>query len=192
MAEHVRMRRVCAGMLGTNCYVLSVEGRDDCVVIDPGAEPERIREAMEGRRPAAVLLTHGHFDHIAALDGVMEQTTALVMHEGDAAMLQSPELNASWLIDDAVVCQSRPTRLVTDGDSVCFAGIDLKVLHTPGHTPGGVCYECGRMLFTGDTMFSEGYGRYDLPGGDGRQLMNSLKRLYPMRDSHEIYGGHGS
>ncbi len=190
--DKLRVKHVCVGLLGTNCYILHLDGRDDCLIIDPGAEPERIRKALEGRTLAAILLTHGHFDHIGALDGLMSKGTELVMHPADAPMLSSPELNACGLICRTVICRSRPTRLVQDGDTVLYAGIALKVLHTPGHTPGGVCYECGNYLFTGDTLFTRGYGRCDLPGGSEMQLMDSLRRLSPLQNDHIIFGGHGT
>ncbi len=190
--DNLRIKRVCVGLLGTNCYVLHLDGRQDCLIIDPGAEPERIRQALEGRTLAAILLTHGHFDHIGALDDLMSEGTELAMHAADAPMLSSPEFNACELIGRTVICRSRPTRLVQDGDTLLYAGIALKVLHTPGHTPGGVCYECGNHIFTGDTLFTQGYGRCDLPGGSEMQLMRSLRRLSPLQNDHTIYGGHGA
>lgn len=188
--ETLHIRRVTVGLLATNCWVLHQEERPDCVVIDPGAEPERIRQAMEGRRLAAVLLTHGHFDHIGAVDALMEQDTELVVHALDEPMLHDPQLNVSWMVDARITCR-RATRTVEEGEQLCYAGMTFRVLHTPGHTPGGVCYACGEHLFTGDTLFAQGYGRYDLPGGDEAVLMASLRRLMPLRQAHKIYGGHG-
>ena len=188
--QTVQMKRVTVGLLSTNCYLLWREDREDCVVIDPGADAEKIRAAMAGRSLAAILLTHGHFDHIGAVDALMGPGTELVVHTQDEPMLHSPELNVSWMIDQHITCR-RATRTVEEGDLLVYAGMAFRVLHTPGHTPGGVCYERGGLLFTGDTMFDEGWGRTDLPGGSEAALMASLRRLMPLRDTHEILGGHG-
>ncbi len=184
------LRCVPVGPLGANCYLLYREERDDCVVIDPGAEAARIRAALAGRKVAAILLTHGHFDHIGAVDALMEQDTALVIHEADAPMLRDPSLNACDLLGEVITCREA-TRLVHEGDVLDYAGLTITVLHTPGHTPGGVCYQCGEHLFTGDTLFAQGYGRYDLPGGSWAALRKSLRRLEELRQTLTIHGGHG-
>ena len=183
------IRVLSVGLLGTCCYVLSLPGREDCVVIDPGAEPETIRRAAEGRAIAAILLTHGHFDHIGAVADLMTPDTALVIHELDAPMLGDPERNASWLIGQRITAPEA-TRLVYEGDEITYAGIVFTVLHTPGHTPGGVCYRAGNALFSGDTRFRAGYGRTDLPGGSMADLRRSLARLAPLLDECALYPGH--
>ena len=177
------------GELATRCYVLWLDGRDDCLLIDPGAEAERVRTACGGKRIAAILLTHGHFDHIGAVGALMEKDTMLAVHRLDAPLLQDPQANVSWMLGRSVTAPA-PTRLLEEGDAVEAAGMTLQVLHTPGHTPGGVCYELGENLFTGDTMFDRGYGRTDLPGGDEDALIRSLRRLMPLRRSHRIFAGH--
>ena len=177
------------GELATRCYVLWLEGRDDCLVIDPGAEAETIRRACGGKRIAAILLTHGHFDHIGAVRELMAADTVLAVHRLDAPLLSDPQANVSWMLGRSVTAPA-PTRLLEEGDEVEAAGMTLRVLHTPGHTPGGVCYELGENLFTGDTMFDRGYGRTDLPGCDEDALSRSLRRLMPLRRSHRIFAGH--
>ena len=177
------------GELATRCYVLWLEGRDDCLVIDPGAEAETIRRACGGKRIAAILLTHGHFDHIGAVRELMAADTVLAVHRLDAPLLSDPQANVSWMLGRSVTAPA-PTRLLEEGDEVEAAGMTLQVLHTPGHTPGGVCYKLGENLFTGDTMFDRGYGRTDLPGGDEDALSRSLRRLMPLRRSHRIFAGH--
>lgn len=183
------IRQLSVGLLGTCCYILSLPGREDCVVIDPGAEPERVRQAANGRRIAAILLTHGHFDHIGGVAGLMEPDTALVIHELDAPMLGDPERNASWLIGQRVTAPEA-THVVHDGDEITYASIAFTVLHTPGHTPGSVCYRVGNALFSGDTRFHSGFGRTDLPGGSMRELRRSLARLAPLLDEVTLYPGH--
>ena len=177
------------GELATRCYVLWLEGRDDCLVIDPGAEAETIRRACGGKRIAAILLTHGHFDHIGAVRELMAEDTVLAVHRLDAPLLSDPQANVSWMLGRSVTAPA-PTRLLEEGDEVEAAGMTLQVLHTPGHTPGGVCYALGENLFTGDTMFDRGYGRTDLPGGDEAALIRSLRRLTPLRRTCRIFAGH--
>ena len=178
------------GMLGTCCYILWQDERQDCVVIDPGADAASIRKACGGRRIAAILLTHGHFDHIGAVADLLEQDTQLVIHRDDAAILGDPQTNVSWMIGRAITCPSA-NLLVEEGDPVEAAGMAFRVLHTPGHTPGSVCYHIGEHLFTGDTLFDGGYGRTDLPGGSAAELASSLHRLYPLAHCNTIYPGHG-
>ena len=177
------------GELATRCYVLWLDGWDDCLVIDPGAEAETIRRACENRRIAAILLTHGHFDHIGAARGLMAEDTVLAVHRLDAPLLSDPQANVSWMLGRSVTAPT-PTRLLEEGDAVEIAGMTLQVLHTPGHIPGGVCYKLGENLFTGDTMFDRGYGRTDLPGGDEAALIRSLRRLTPLRRTCRIFAGH--
>ena len=183
------VRLLSVGLLGTCCYMLTMPERKDCVVIDPGAEAERIRQAAKGRTIAAILLTHGHFDHIAGVRELMDADTALVVHEDDAPMLTSPKLNASWLINRAITAPDA-THLVHEGDEITYAGITFKVLHTPGHTPGSACYQTGNCLFSGDTRFRNGYGRTDLPGGSMAALRQSLTRLAPLVEQLTLYPGH--
>lgn len=179
------------GLLSTCCYILWQDDRTDCIVIDPGAEAESIRTACGGRRIAAILLTHGHFDHMGAAEALLGEGAALVIHRDDADMLSDPQKNVSWMIGQRVICPPA-TRLVQEGDTLDYAGITLQVLHTPGHTPGSVCYEVGDHLFTGDTLFDYGFGRTDLPGGSAAAMRASLQRVMPMADSHSVYPGHGS
>ena len=183
------IRPLSVGLLGTCCYILSLPGREDCVVVDPGAEPERVRKAADGRRIAAMLLTHGHFDHIGGVGGLMGEDTELVIHELDAPMLGDPEQNAAWLIGQRVTAPEA-TRLVREGDEIAYAGITFTVLHTPGHTPGSVCYRTGDALLSGDTRFHAGYGRTDLPGGSMQDLRRSLQRLEPLLNECVLYPGH--
>ncbi len=185
----LRMKTLTVGALGTCCYVVYDEEKDGCVVIDPGYEPERIRRACEGRRIEAVLLTHGHFDHIGGVAELAKDGAEIVIHPGDAPMLADTKLNASWLVGDCVTAPAA-TRLVNEGDAITFAGVTFTVLHTPGHTPGCVCYQTGDWLFTGDTLFQYGYGRTDLPGGSMQQLSASLRRLQPLARQYQIFPGH--
>ncbi len=194
----MQITTVTVGPVATLCYLLSREGAEDCLVIDPGDEPGRILRAAAGKRIAAILLTHGHFDHIGAVNELLEKDTPLLIHELDAPMLTSPVLNASrqLLRQDVSVCTVRkdgsPLRpnLLREGSRLSLAGLEIEVLHTPGHTPGSVCYRVEDALFTGDTLFEHGWGRTDLPGGNEHDLFASLRRLMPMTKNLPFYPGH--
>ena len=184
------MNELTVGMVQTRCYILAPEDGQECIVIDPGAEANRIRKHVGDRKIAAILLTHGHFDHIGAVRELMDPGTKLVIHGLDAPMLGDPELNASAELIARKVTAPEATDLVKEGDELELAGLKVKVLHTPGHTPGSVCYEIEGELFTGDTLFEYGWGRTDLPGGSEAQMEASLRRLMPMVRTMPFHAGH--
>ena len=180
------------GMVQTRCYILSPEGGQECIVIDPGDEAARILKAAGSRKIAAILLTHGHFDHIAAAGALMDEGTRLMVHELDAPLLSDPERNVSLLFGGPAVTAPKPTDLLHEGQELTEAGLGIRVLHTPGHTPGGACFLIEGHLFTGDTMFEHGWGRTDFPGGDEHALFASLRRLMPMTKDHPFHPGHNA
>ena len=184
------IREITVGPIGTCCYLILNEEQNACVLIDPGAEPERIRKAVGSSRLSAILLTHGHFDHIGAVDALMDPETVLYLHSLDHPMLSDPSLNGSRLfLGSSVRIASSPVP-VAEGETFSEAGFSFQVLHTPGHTPGSVCYRVNDCLFTGDTLFHNGWGRTDLPGGDEHQIHVSLRRLIPLMKTLSIYPGH--
>ncbi len=189
MQSKLQIQTLAVGPIRANCYILSLPGRDDCVLVDPGAQAERILAAAKGKQIAAVLLTHGHFDHIGAAAGVLAQDTALYIHFLDDPMLRDPEKNMAVMIGQELAIEATATP-VKEGDVLTAAGITFTVLHTPGHTPGSVCYQAENALFTGDTMFRHGYGRTDLPGGSWNDLYQSMKRLLLMQKEFQVYPGH--
>ncbi len=188
----MNIKNLTVGLVATNCFILSQEDRDDCIVIDPGDEAERIRKAAGGKRIAAILLTHGHFDHIGAVAPLMDEHTRLLIHEKDAPMLADPSLNASLSLLRRPYTAPAATDLLHEGDELNLAGLDVQVLHTPGHTPGSSCFLIGGHLFTGDTLFDHGWGRTDLPGGSEHDLFASLRRLIPLAQKYPIHPGHDS
>lgn len=188
----VEVTCVLVGALSENCYLVYDSGREDAIVVDPGDDGERIVAALEkiGKKACAVLLTHGHFDHTGAL--MQFADLPIYMHPEDAFMLDDPGMNVGGRFGDT---RKRPaaTNAVKDGDTFSLAGMDIAVIHTPGHTPGGVCYIINdEIMFTGDTLFHHAYGRVDHPGGSLSVLMGSLKKLLRLKKDYPFYPGHGT
>mgnify|MGYP000879200464 CR=1 FL=1 len=182
------------GSLATNCYLCFQS--TNAIVIDPGAEARRIIDILteKGLKLEAILLTHGHVDHIGAAAELKKQTKApIYVHQADASFLVDSNLNlAAFLGWDNLSLQS--DYWLEDGQSLSFSDLTLQVLHTPGHTPGSICFYCPDQgkLFSGDTLFAGGVGRTDLPGGDYRQLQASLGKILTSLPAETIvYPGHG-
>jgi glyoxylase-like metal-dependent hydrolase (beta-lactamase superfamily II) len=166
------------------------------VIIDPGDEDELIVERVTkaGFAPEAILLTHGHVDHIAAVAPVKEHyDIPLYIGRGDETMLANPSSNASAYLAEPVIVPD-PDFLLINEELISFGSLSFKVLATPGHTPGGVCFldEAGGILFCGDTLFQMSIGRTDLPGGSTGQLLESInKKILTLPDDIVCYPGHG-
>ena len=173
------------GQLETNCYVVTDENTLDCAVIDPGDESNTILDYLEDNhlRCRAILLTHGHYDHVGAVEAVAEETGAPVYmnKRDDAAALGSRHYGYTLPAGG---------RFYDDGDVIELSGLRFEVIATPGHTPGGVSLRCGNALFTGDTLFKGSCGRTDLPGGDMEEELASLKKLCQLPGDYEVYPGH--
>jgi len=173
-----------------NCYV--VEDSGVCIVIDAPSEADVILDyiSKKGLTLSAVFLTHGHFDHIDAIDELSEKTGAQIyIHQNDHEMLYDPTLNASSFFGLRIIKESVANKL-SDNDVLTFGNIQVRVLLTPGHTKGSVCYIIDNNIFTGDTLFQNGYGRTDLPGGDSLKLMETLKELIPRSKKMNVFPGH--
>ncbi len=167
----------------TNCYLVWEKDSTKCVVIDPGYNPGTVlnRADKEGLQIEAILLTHGHFDHVGAVREVAAETDCRVyLCEEDLSM--PPAFTAGPLYY---------TDLYADGDTVNAAGLTFRVIATPGHTPGSVCLQCENVLFSGDTLFAGSCGRTDLPGGNRQQMQASLARLRTISENLTVYPGHG-
>jgi len=183
------------GLIQTNCYVVGCEETKEGVVIDPGGHPERILAEVErlGLTIKYVLNTHAHFDHTDANRAIVAATGApLALHPEDRRLLQSS--GGAALFGMRADPSPPPDLELHDGDELEVGTLRLQVLHTPGHTPGHVCfYEPSEgVLFDGDVLFYRGVGRTDLPGGSWRQLMSSIQRvLFALPDETVVYSGHG-
>ena len=175
----------------TNCYIVSAPGSRDCVIIDPGYAPETILETLEdfGLTPAAILLTHGHFDHVGAVEALVQRTNCrLYIHEADWHL---PETAVIQQLFPLANNRSLSVDFYAHGDILSEANLTFSVRHTPGHTQGSVCLECENSLFTGDTLFAGSCGRTDLPGGDPNAMKSALQYLSSLEKNYEVYPGHG-
>jgi hydroxyacylglutathione hydrolase len=195
----LQVTTVTSRMFAENCYLAFLEGRADCLVIDPGLEPGRILAALEqlGLEPAAILCTHGHADHIAGNAALKAAFPAapLIIGEGDAPKLSDAELNLSaWY--GAPLVSPPADRLVSEGDVVEAAGINLLVRETPGHSSGHVIFLLQEheppIVFGGDVLFRGSIGRTDFPDGDGRALVRVIReKLFVLPADTVVFPGHG-
>jgi len=179
----INIKALALGAYQTNCYLVWDETSDTCVVIDPGYEPETVLNEVNrlGKTIEAVLLTHGHFDHVGGVRTIAAETDCAV-YLCDADLSMPPQMTAGSLYY---------THIYGEGDFVVAAGLSFKVLHTPGHTPGSVCLMCENVIFSGDTLFWGSCGRTDLPGGSWSTIRISLKRLADLPGDYKVYPGHG-
>ena len=167
----------------TNCYILREAGEKTCCVVDPGYEPETILSFLEekGLTLGAILLTHGHFDHVGAVRLLAAET-------GCRVYLCKEDLALPPMLTDGALYY---TDSYQDGDTLSLWGLTIRVLQTPGHTPGSVCLLVEDSMFAGDTLFAGSCGRTDLPGGNSRAMRDSLSRLAALTENYTVYPGHG-
>ena len=178
----MKIRTLTLGNYQTNCYLVSDED-GVTAVIDPGYEPELILSHLKAEclHLGAILLTHGHFDHVGGVKALAQAASCPVwMHEAEQTM--PSRLTAGTLYY---------TDTYTDGDTVQVGKLTFSVMHTPGHTPGSVCLRCENALFSGDTLFAGSCGRVDLPGGSAAKMRESLKKLRAVSETLTVYPGHG-
>jgi hydroxyacylglutathione hydrolase len=185
---------VVVGPLEVNCYIIGCEETMEGVVIDPGANVDRVLAAISkhGLKIIHVLNTHGHFDHVGGNRPIMEAAGAdLLIHEADV-----PFLSHAFETASAFGLKSEnsplPDKCLHDGMKLLVGNLELKVLHTPGHTPGGCCFLVNGIVISGDTLFADSIGRTDFPGGSLETLLKSIhEKLMSLPDETVVYPGHG-
>ena len=179
----LKVHALALGAYQTNCYIIHDEKSTTCCVIDPGYDPNTILDKLDslGLTLEAVLLTHGHFDHVGGVKELAAETGCDVyLHPDDLTM--HPMMTAGALYY---------TKTYTEGTTLHLAGLDITILHTPGHTPGSVCLLTETTILSGDTLFAGSCGRTDLPGGNWATILKSLKRLASLEGNFWILPGHG-
>ncbi|MBE6714545.1 MAG: MBL fold metallo-hydrolase [Ruminococcaceae bacterium] len=190
--------RIPAEGYGANCWVIIDEESGEFALIDPSPTGKSFlgfleKRGMDKKDLKYILLTHGHFDHITGADEIRDATGApLCVHEADSDCLYDPDKNAYkyFFREDLIL---RPAEIILrDGDALRLGNNEIKVMHTPGHTKGSVCYFTGDSIYTGDTLFDRSIGRTDLFGGSMFEIENSLRALCALEHDYNIYPGHGS
>ena len=180
-----------ANPFDTNCWLIGADDSDEAVVVDPGFSPDAVRAmlAAAGKRPAAVLATHGHVDHIGSAGEFCLDEVPLFIHEQDEPPLTDQEAWGSGY--PAPVAPVKDVRTVVDGDVLEFAGFTIGVAHTPGHTPGSVCFLTTGFVVSGDLVFRGSIGRSDFPNSDPAAMEASLRTFLTLADDLAAYPGHG-
>ncbi len=187
-------QKITPGM-GVNCYLLGCEKTKQAIVVDPGAGSTMLFNWIKenGFNVTHIVLTHGHYDHIGAVEDLRKELNAKVaIHQDDAEMLTDPAKNLSCYSFKEMVA-SPADILLLDGQEVSVGEMKVKILHTPGHSPGSICLLTPDGLISGDTLFAGSVGRTDFPGGDMRQLLNSIRqKLMVLPDNMPVFPGHES
>ena len=190
----LQVEPLIVGPLFSNCYIVWDDDNKQGVIIDPGDDPDIILEKVKELNISIkyILATHGHFDHVGAVAPLKRELNVdFLAHEGDLFFIEDGEKSArSWGIK--IEQPPKPDRFINDGERIKVGGFELEVLHTPGHSPGGVSFLFDRMIFSGDTLFQGSIGRTDFRKGSFEVLAKSIKtRLYNLPDDTIVYTGHG-
>ncbi len=187
------VKTLSLGDLQTNCYILTDDETSSAVIIDPGAESEKIIQNISSMslKVEYIILTHSHFDHTGALDDIKEYTNAkIVIHKSEEKCISDENLSLSGVFGYSTP-KSTADITVSDNDTLPFGNDKLKFIHTPGHTVGSMCILIKDIMFSGDTLFYLSMGRTDFPGGSNAQMRDSLKALSGLSPDIRVYPGHG-
>jgi len=190
----IKVKPLVVGPFGANCYVIG-SGSGEGIVVDPGADAKRILKTIGelGLNVKLIVATHGHMDHVGAVGELTQATGArFAMHEDDVELLSNRGSPFASLLGKLMPAPSPPDVLLKDGGTIEEGGLSFRVLHTPGHSRGGVCLLGYGAVFVGDTLFCQGIGRFDFPGASGSQLLDSIRtKLLTLPDDTAVYPGHG-
>lgn len=187
----LKIHPLTLGAYQTNCYIIHEETSKTCCVIDPGYSPEVILDTASrlGLRIEAILLTHGHFDHVGGVETIVKATgCALWMSQSDYTQISNPMNDYLYPLHDT---EFTIVSFCEDGEEIRAGGLRITAYETPGHSWGSVCYRCEDALFSGDTLFAGSCGRTDLPGGDWPTILQSLGRLSEFETDYRVFPGHG-
>ena len=186
----MKIERLVVGPIETNCYIVMQDR--ECFIVDPGADSEAIKKFIYSEMLTVdfIVYTHGHADHIVAGP---DFDVPMFIHKDEEAFLYDSKLNLScFSTQDFVFGDKCQVNGVQDGDNLLFQGNEIKIIHTPGHTAGGICLYVDKVLFSGDTLFNRSIGRTDLPTGDQAVLLSAIKKkLFILPDQTVVYPGHG-
>ncbi len=192
--SEIIVRGIVVGVFAENCWIIGSRRTGEAIAIDPGDQPQEILALARdmGVKIKLIANSHAHIDHILGVRGIQSETGAkFLLHQGDLPIARSAAASAAALLGQRVDPPPEPDAFLSDGDEVEVAGVKLRVIHTPGHTPGSVSFYTEGMLFSGDTLFQASIGRTDLPGGDYRQEMESIvKKLLVLPDDTIVLPGH--
>jgi glyoxylase-like metal-dependent hydrolase (beta-lactamase superfamily II) len=190
----MRIKQMTVGMMGVCCYIVSSNETKEAVIIDPGGNEEDILAAcqQENLKVKYIINTHGHPDHVCGNEILKKSTGAdIVIHAADADFFGQERIE-QFFSQLGLPASPPADKLVVDGDTLIFGNESLKVIHTPGHTPGGICLYSAPNLFSGDTLFAGGVGRTDFPGGSTQELLQSIKsNLLVLPPDTIVWPGHG-
>ncbi|MBQ2326227.1 MAG: MBL fold metallo-hydrolase [Clostridia bacterium] len=199
------MKVLETGMFHTNCYLVGDTKTNECILFDPGASITKLMGFIEesGMKVRYIVLTHAHFDHVMAAPAIQDATGAeLLIHEKDAPLLSpdNPEANRKGYLREVIrkgevrdteYKMPRVDRLLHDGDTIELGDLCFKVLNTPGHTAGSCTFICGDVMISGDTLFKDACGRWDMTSGSEDDMMVSLRRLHDLEGNYRVFSGHG-
>ena len=188
-----KIHTIVVGNLQTNCYIL--QSKTTGIIIDPGDEPDRIVRFLRDiqMKPAQIIATHTHFDHVLGVDSIRAKLNVpFLIHRDDLSMLESMQNRVRQIMGFEVPPPPKVDSFVKDGDSLRVGEESVRILHTPGHSPGSISLSGEGYVFTGDALFNQSIGRTDLPGGDLKTLIHSIgDRLFKLDDNTTVYPGHG-